>query len=234
MAQNYRMLQQWDTAKIYDESMHEALQRQMAYQYPYTEDAAIPVKVSVSELKRQAMKYAEQLSEEWIEDAVLTEYAAMEIENSSLQQAKAEKTAGEERTEETEQKTALEQIEVPKPAFLQTQHVVNGAARGTLYHLMMEHLPYQTLQSDTVNIEKIAFFLDGMVQKGYLKKEERSVLQERKFVTFLKTDLGGTERQFKKGAAFYAWFAGKRCIYEQSESGNGNGSGYYRCLFPRG
>ena len=195
MAQNYRMLQQWDTAKIYDESMHETLQRQMAYQYPYTEDAAIPVKVSVSELKRQAMKYAEQLSEEWIEDAVLTEYAAMEIENSSLQQAKAEKTAGEERTEETEQKTALEQIEVPKPAFLQTQHVVNGAARGTLYHLMMEHLPYQTLQSDTVNIEKIAFFLDGMVQKGYLKKEERSVLQERKFVTFLKTDLGRRMQQ---------------------------------------
>ena len=51
------------------------------------------------------------------------------------------------------------------------------------------------MQSDTVNIEKIAFFLDAMVQKGYLKKEERSVLQERKFVTFLKTDLGRRMQQ---------------------------------------
>ena len=44
----------WDSSKVYDEKLRTQLQERFSYQYPYENLAEIPVKVTVSELKRQA------------------------------------------------------------------------------------------------------------------------------------------------------------------------------------
>ena len=53
-----------DTANVFDEEMRETLKRQGNYHYPYQSEAELPVKISVSELKRQAVIRAVQLEEE--------------------------------------------------------------------------------------------------------------------------------------------------------------------------
>ncbi|MDD3338839.1 MAG: helicase-exonuclease AddAB subunit AddA [Lachnospiraceae bacterium] len=46
----------WDCEQIYDEAMHETLQERFAYAYPFHKQRDIPVKASVSELKKQSMQ----------------------------------------------------------------------------------------------------------------------------------------------------------------------------------
>ena len=156
----YRRLKQWDMEKVYDKSMHETLKRQLAYQYPYSSAAFLPVKISVSELKRQFMQRAEQMEEEEKVQNILP------MENEK------------------------EEIEIPRPSFLQKEKKVSGTTRGTLYHLVMEHFPYDRTTEGNITVEKFQEYLDEMIKKGYLREEESELLDVKKFVTFLHTDIG--------------------------------------------
>ena len=56
----------WNTDITYDKAMRDMIQERFSYEYPYEEQSEIPVKISVSELKKQSMedleafeKYAE-------------------------------------------------------------------------------------------------------------------------------------------------------------------------------
>lgn len=60
----YRMLENWDTSVVYDGEMHGEIERQSAYYYPYVADTTLPVKISVSELKRQSEKRVQSMEEE--------------------------------------------------------------------------------------------------------------------------------------------------------------------------
>lgn len=46
----------WDTNRVYDEKVREALNVRFAFRYPYEDQRDIPVKVSVSEMKKQSMQ----------------------------------------------------------------------------------------------------------------------------------------------------------------------------------
>ena len=43
-----------DPNSIYDKDMHEALLQRLNYEYPYWDETDLPIKVSVSELKRKS------------------------------------------------------------------------------------------------------------------------------------------------------------------------------------
>lgn len=60
----YQRLQNWNIDVSYDDDMRTALEQQLAYSYPYEQDADLPVKVSVSELKRRQMVQMQKLEEE--------------------------------------------------------------------------------------------------------------------------------------------------------------------------
>lgn len=49
----------WDTGITYDEEMRETILQRFSYEYPYEEQGEIPVKVSVSELKKKSMEDGE-------------------------------------------------------------------------------------------------------------------------------------------------------------------------------
>ena len=53
-----------DPNSIYDKDMHEALLQRLNYEYPYRDETDLPIKVSVSELKRKSYENALKMEEE--------------------------------------------------------------------------------------------------------------------------------------------------------------------------
>lgn len=166
----YRELQEMDVTKVYDGEMRQTLERERDYLYPYQAEADFPVKISVSELKRQAIARAEILEGE----------EGMSWEKIS--QRGIDNPAGWNR----------EEREIPRPRFLQEEKELSGAARGTLYHMVMEHFPYEKIYQSGRDWSETDFdnYLEEMIIGGYMTNQERRVLDSRKFVTFLSTDIG--------------------------------------------
>lgn len=69
-----KLLKEWDSGKVYDEEIHEILAGRFAFQYPYAYLKELPVKVSVSELKKRSWH-----GEEDKEDALFYETETEEI-----------------------------------------------------------------------------------------------------------------------------------------------------------
>lgn len=159
----YRILENWDTKVVYDEEMQKNIENQITYRYPFEHDETLPVKVSVSELKRQAALQAEKLEGE--QEIYIKEVQ----EQSSL---------------------SKEEIEIPKPDFLQEEQEMSETARGTLYHLVMEHFPYKQIGRGDWTAAEFQMYLTQMVKEGYMRKEESELLDAQRFVTFLHTELG--------------------------------------------
>lgn len=176
----YRKLQHWDAGQVYDASMHEALERQLAYQYPYSMAASLPVKISVSELKRQSLQRAEVLE---------TEEAGEQMPDTESKDV-LQMGEGTQYLRFTGKAEEDGEIEIPRPSFLQREKKVSGTTRGTLYHLVMEHFPYDEIAEGKLTADKFGDYLEEMVKKGYLREEEAELLDVGKFVTFIHTDIG--------------------------------------------
>ena len=219
-----------DPNSIYDKDMHEALLQRLNYEYPYRDETDLPIKVSVSELKRKSYENALKMEEEeelsllkedfymGKSDVTKNDKAGLngESEPVSEQESKldlleesnsdaTDKSVGtelladsksgqieESDSDATEKVSETDLPEIPRPAFLQKEKEVSGTARGTLYHLVMEHFPYAQIRSDGGKWDVAAFqrYLAQMVQNGYMTQEEAKLLNCRKFVAFLETDIG--------------------------------------------
>lgn len=55
---------QWDTEKVYHQQLHHQLKERFSFSYPYEDRRDIPVKITVSELKRQGYTQEEEESQE--------------------------------------------------------------------------------------------------------------------------------------------------------------------------
>ena len=181
-----------DPNSIYDKDMHEALLQRLNYEYPYRDETDLPIKVSVSELKRKSYENALKMEEEeelslLKEDDFYMNKSDMTKDSKSGQIEESNSDAADKVSE-----TDLPEIEIPRPAFLQKEKEVSGTARGTLYHLVMEHFPYAQIRSDGGKWDVAAFqrYLAQIVQNGYMTQEEAKLLNCRKFVAFLETDIG--------------------------------------------
>ncbi len=144
--------------------IHELLLRQAEYVYPYEEEAKLPVKVTVSELKR------------------------LSLEEEELQETLGEKTAIESWIDEnTEQEDSVEiEEDCSYPEFLLPEKQLSGSDRGTAYHRVMELLPIEV----SMTRSSIAMILDTFVQEGKLRANEREVISEYKLWRFLNSNLG--------------------------------------------
>lgn len=221
----YERLKNWNTSQCYDEEMAQELKRQTEYSYPYEGEAELPVKISISELKRQRMLQMEALQEEkelgvkeilekdsqsekmpeireiLEKDSQLERKPkAREILEKALQSEKMPEIKMDPEMTSQPENTATELPEIPRPKFLQGEVKVSGTARGTLYHMVMEHFPYEAIRQSgrAWTSEDFRKYLKQLAQKGYIKPEETSLLDTRKFVTFLGTDVG---RRMEKAAA---------------------------------
>ena len=180
----YELLKNWNTEKCYDEEMQEQIREQTGFSYQYVKEELIPVKISVSELKRLEMARLEIINEEnpW-EDVNIDSKFTADGESKKSEAVPAEE-------------------EMPRPVFLAGEKELTGAGKGTLYHLAMEHLPYERIWQET-GWEKVDVagrkmqdwsgleaWLSELSQKGYLTMEETKVFRLDKFQSFLQTSLG--------------------------------------------
>ena len=149
---NYAKLSSWDCDRIYNQEMYSEIEKRKMYKYPYEDEYNIPVKISVSELKRLSALKSRKLEEDIIDEP---EYDAEKV------------------------------YEAPRPSFMEKEKTVTGAAKGTLYHLVMEHLPYEEID-DNYNF---AGFIEQMVQKGYMSDIEAETIETSRFEWFCRTKL---------------------------------------------
>lgn len=171
----------WDDSIVYHAEMADAMESQLGYRYLYQNEQELPVKISVSELKRRFM----------VQEAKLTE-TTDGVEISGKEAGISEKVAEmpDEISEESIEKAA-ENIDIPRPAFQMGEKQLSVAERGTLYHLVMEHLPYQEIHAN-YDFSKM---LETMVCNGYLTVEEKELLSVKRFSWFARTDLGKRMKQ---------------------------------------
>lgn len=109
----------WDCEQVYDRELRAHLQESFSYDYPYKDQAEIPSKLTVSEVKRMQ----EPVDEE-----------------STFLYKDTEENAPD--AEETQEKESY------IPAFMREEEVVlEGAERGTAYHRVLECLDYTCLES---------------------------------------------------------------------------------------
>ena len=157
------------------------LERQQNYCYPYSTEANLPVKVTVSELKRLFMEQEE------------TEEASLGVQ-TSLQPLVTEEISFDELAQHGDlvmQITSLGELVLPEddstyPEFLKPEKTLSGSDRGTIYHHVMELIPFEGRQSK----ECVKECLDRMLLEGKLYKEEREAVNDYKLWKFFGSSLG--------------------------------------------
>ncbi len=162
-------LKHQDLTKEYDAELAEQLRRQREYQYSYANEQKLPVKISVTELKRRAMEQQKMALRAEVPEDEVTETVP---ENADRQ-------------------------DIPQPKFRQTEESIGAAERGTLYHFVMEHLPYEQM-GDHFTAEMM---LAQMLKAGLLREEERNCLNPQKFDRFMQSVLGKRMQQAAKRGA---------------------------------
>lgn len=131
------------------------LKRQTEFSYPYEKEAKLPVKVTVSEVKRLH-------PEETEEESTVGSGQVKHIVPA-----------------ETEPEDSY-------PEFLKEKKKLSGSDRGTLYHRVMELLPF----TKQLTKEEITEFLDKLEADGKIGREERAVISPWKVYVFTRTELG--------------------------------------------
>lgn len=186
-------LLEWDDSVVCDSEMEEMILRQKGYQYSYENEQNLPVKISVSELKRRAAMQAEQLAEEPegvdLSEVFLCQKKPKGEERSETLLCQGVPGTGQEKLSgnlDSEEMHLSEKPDIPRPAFRVKADNRTAAERGTLYHLVMEHFPYAEL---TTRYDFDAM-LEQMVEDGYMTAEEKTLLSVKRFSWFLRTNLG--------------------------------------------
>lgn len=195
----YQKLQNWEQNICYDPEIQEEMKSEDDYHYPYEAQLQIPVKISVTELKRMEMQ-AQKLEEDvWAEATDVPEVFGQTEERQSISVEYMEDETKDE-GEKTEE--AARETEIPKPRFLQGEEKLSGAQRGTIYHSIFEHLPYERMDENTTPAA-FATWLDEFTAKGYLTSPEKDIVYAKDFCTFLRTDLGKRMRKAAENGTLY-------------------------------
>ena len=182
----------WDADKTYDEEMRDYISQNEEFSYKYKDELGIPVKASVSELKRIAMEK-------------LDKFNVGDVENNPVME---------------DEVLLLGDLDIPRPDFMKKEEVKTGAARGTLYHLVMEHIPYERLDKNF----DFAVFIKELVQDGYMTDEDASALDVKKFEWFAKSSLCGRMRaaavsgELKREQPFMIGIPANEVYSEKSDS----------------
>ncbi len=155
--------------------IRELLLRQENFSYAYDNEAKLPVKVTVSELKRLHLEEMEETGEDTqVQMGVVCEEESTEADIEG---------AVEEITDILVDGTIREDS---YPEFLQEKKELSGSDRGTLYHYVMEILPMER----NLTKDDIAAFLSGLVTEGKLTEEEREAVFDWKILKFTQSELG--------------------------------------------
>ena len=125
----YQKLQNWEQNICYDPELQEEMKSEDDYHYPYEAQLQIPVKISVTELKR--MELQAQNLEEYV-CAEATDVPEVFGQTEERQSISVEYMEDETKDEGEKTEEAARETEIPKPRFLQGEEKLSGAQRGTI------------------------------------------------------------------------------------------------------
>lgn len=141
------------------------LERWENYCYPFKKEADLPMKVTVSELKRLSLEEEEEQ---------LQGLFGLEQPVQVLPEEQAEPNA-----------VFLEEEEISYPNFLKPEQQLSGSERGTVYHRVLSLLPMK-FDYTKDRLEKEL----GILEEGEkITKEERSLLSLKKLLCFFASSL---------------------------------------------
>lgn len=172
-------LKHQDITKEYDAELAEQLRCQREYQYPYANEQKLPVKISVTELKRRAMEQQKMAVRAEVPEDEVTEM----VPGTADRQTGIEDEAV---------------CDIPQPKFRQTEESIGAAERGTLYHFVMEHLPYEQMGDQLYGRDDACA---DCKKQDLLREEERNCLKPQKFDRFMQSVLGKRMQQAAKRGA---------------------------------
>ena len=164
-------------------AVRELLALQEKFAYEYQSEANLPVKVTVSELKRLHMETEE------LEGAQEKSPVDSSIQSLFPDEISFDEIDG--NSDLMMQVTPSGELVMPEddstyPEFLKPEKTLSGSDRGTIYHHVMELIPFE----EKMTKSKVKAYLDGMVQEGRLRQEERKAVNEFKLSSFFSSELG--------------------------------------------
>lgn len=177
--------EQWDSEQVWEPEWAQELEERFAYSYHYDRLYQVHATMSVSELKRlsQVQDDVPPVAELYPQGEQNLFFLQALQEGDEMQISQQSGLKQEEATGDSNPETEPEDL----PAFLRNEQetAVSGARRGTLYHLVMENLKYES-QMTRETIEKA---LDIMVGNGILTRAERKLIFPGKILPFFRTPL---------------------------------------------
>ena len=166
--------------EIYEPEFHELLEKRMA-EAGEQHYQRIPVKLTVSQLKRQSETELEEESE-----LLYGEESEKEADWEDWERIFEDSLFKEQTDLKTGTEEALPEVEEIIPDFLKDEAPVQGAARGTAYHIFLQYLDFTRAES----LEAVEEQLRELEQKGRLTREEAAAIDCRRILRFSKGALG--------------------------------------------
>lgn len=157
------MLLTKDKEEVFHSPTRKLLEERFSFVYPYEERKGVPMKVSVSEIKRWESSIEEDADSEQM-------YAKPDLDLIPL-----------------------------IPDFIEEKEELQGVARGTAYHKVMECLDFS--QADTK--DGIRQQLDGWVSQGRIEEPVRRCVREWDILALARSPLGKRLRRAQQQGLLY-------------------------------
>lgn len=170
---------------VYDGEFRKLLKERMEGAYPYGDSSHIPVKLTVSQLKRQSDEEEEagvRLFEDekndilWMHESAQAEYEEMNALETGYEQGHVPET------EHGRGNTPERLI----PEFMKDSAPMEGSARGTAYHSFLQYLDFGRCG----NLAGVKEQLNGLCAAGRLTEGEACAIDCRRILRLCTSDLG--------------------------------------------
>lgn len=145
----------------------------LSFRYPYEQEAILPIKTTVSELKKLSQKVDEELTETYpqVKDKLAETFS----------QVKADLTE----TFPTENEISQTLIEPTIPKFLKEEKELRGTERGNLYHKILELIDF----SEKKTKPKLRDFVSQLVNRGLIQEESIESINFERLLRFFQSEL---------------------------------------------
>ncbi|MDO4648258.1 MAG: helicase-exonuclease AddAB subunit AddA, partial [Eubacteriales bacterium] len=175
------VLLSWDPEKVYDETIREELSKRFQYTYPDHWLKDIPVKISVSELKKRAYHDEAELEESISYGDISDASDDLKVPGEKMDSLKDESS-------QKDKSAEFPEVEPIVPRFMQekAEEVFTGSARGTAYHKVMQCLDYAKCDS----LSQIKEQIENMVETERLSLEQAASVRILDIKKYLESPLG--------------------------------------------
>jgi ATP-dependent helicase/nuclease subunit A len=194
VGETLRILSEMNGEAVYDPAVRRIIEERFSYQYPFDGRGAVPVKVSVSELKKESMR-DEDAAEVFAEEIVVP-FIPSFIREGVGQHEDAQTPDGQITLDAwiRMKEGSGEDLLLESSA---SSGGPGGAARGTAYHKVMELLDYSGFSPDQKESTEAVILgqMREFVRSGKMTEEDIRLVDPKNIARFVKSSLGGRMRQ---------------------------------------